>query len=67
MGFVILLIVALMILFVVAAFVVGLVQKAQRKNDILTTKTKLLEMYAAEEKAKEQAEAEKKRKEENKQ
>ena len=62
MGFVILLIVALMILFVVAAFVVGLVQKAQRKNDILTKKTKLLEMYAAEEKAREQAEAEKKNK-----
>ena len=67
MGFVILLIVALMILFVVTAFIVGLVQKAQRKNDVLTKKTKLLEMYAAEEKAKEQAEAEKKRKEENKQ
>jgi predicted Holliday junction resolvase-like endonuclease len=67
MGFVILLIVALMILFVVTAFIVGLVQKAQRKNDVLTKKTKLLEMYAAEEKAREQAEAEKKRKEENKQ
>ena len=53
---------ALMILFAVSAFLIGLVQKAQRKNDILTKKTKLLEMYAAEEKAREQAEAEKKNK-----
>ncbi len=62
MGIVILIIVALMILFAVSAFLIGLVQKAQRKNDILTKKTKLLEMYAAEEKAREQAEAEKKNK-----
>lgn len=62
MPIVLLVIFGLMVLFAVAAFIIGLVQKAQRKNDVLTRKTKLLEMYAAEERAKEQAEAEKKNK-----
>ena len=62
MPIVLLVIFGLMVLFAVAAFIIGLVQKAQRKNDVLTKKTKLLEMYAAEERAREQAEAEKKNK-----
>lgn len=65
MPIVLLIIFGLMVLFAVAAFVIGLVQKAQRKNDALTKKTKLLEMYAAEERAREEAEAAKKNKEEN--
>ena len=59
MVIVILLILALMILFCVAAFIIGLVQKAGRKNDALTQKTKLLEMYAAEEQKRKEAEEQK--------
>ncbi|MBE6673322.1 MAG: hypothetical protein E7599_07395 [Ruminococcaceae bacterium] len=64
MALVILIIFGLMILFSLVAFLVGLVQKSQRKNDALTKKTKLLEMYAAEERAREEAEAAKKKSEE---
>ena len=56
-GLVILIVLAIMILLAVAAFVIGFVQKLQRRNDALTKKTKLLEMYAAEERAREEAEA----------
>ena len=65
MGMVILLIVALMILFAVVALVINIVQKAKRRNDGLAKKSKLLEMYAAEERAKEQAEAAQREKEKN--
>ena len=54
MGPALLLIVGLMIAFCVVMFFVGLVQKAKRRNDGLAQKSKLLEMYAAEEKAKEE-------------
>ena len=56
-GLVILIVLAIMILLAVASFVIGFVQKLQRRNDALTKKTKLLEMYAAEERAREEAEA----------
>ena len=53
-----LLIPTIMVLICVAMFIIGLVQKAKRKNDPLTKKTKLLEMYEAEERKKrEEAEA----------
>ena len=64
MALVIMIIFGLMIIFSLVAFLVGLVQKSQRKNDALTKKTKLLEMYAAEEKARAEAEAAKEKNEE---
>ena len=66
MGLAILVIIGLMIAFAVVMFFVSLVQKAKRRNDGLAQKSKLLEMYAAEEKAKEEKlkEAEKKQSEE---
>ena len=59
MGLAIIVIIALMIAFAVVMFFVGLVQKAKRRNDGLAKKSKLLEMYAAEEKARAEAEAKK--------
>ena len=59
MGLAIIVIIALMIAFAVVMFFVGLVQKAKRRNDGLAKKSKLLEMYAAEEKAKQEAEEKK--------
>ncbi len=66
MGLAIIVILALMIAFAVVMFFVGLVQKAKRRNDGLAKKSKLLEMYAAEEKAREEAEAKKLQEEQNK-
>ncbi|MBE6638268.1 MAG: hypothetical protein E7616_02280 [Ruminococcaceae bacterium] len=56
MGPALLLIAGLMIAFCVVMFFVGLAQKAKRRNDGLAQKSKLLEMYAAEEKEREEQE-----------
>ena len=66
MGLAIMVIIGLMIAFAVVMFFVGLVQKAKRRNDGLSKKSKLLEMYAAEEKAREEAEAKKRQEEQQK-
>ena len=66
MGLAIIVILALMVAFAVVMFFVGLVQKSKRRNDGLAQKSKLLEMYAAEEKAREEAEAKKLAEEQNK-
>ncbi len=66
MEFFILLIVGMIIVFAVVMFFVGMVQKAKRRNDGLAQKSKLLEMYAAEEKAREEAEAKKLQEEQDK-